>query len=173
MSKKIIALLCNVLGTLILAAVIALSLAAVLPRLLGYEIYHIISGSMEPEIPVGSVIYVSPTPAEEMREGEIAAFWREDVVVAHRVLENNVIEGQLVTKGDANEQKDIDPVAYRDLIGRVERHFPYLGAVLVLFSTTVGKIYVVCFAACGAMLNILGGRIRQRARENDGAADYR
>ena len=86
---------------------------------------------------------------------------------------NNIIEGQLVTKGDANEQKDIDPVAYRELIGRVERHFPYLGAMLVLFSTTVGKIYVICFAACGAMLNILGGRIRQRARESGEAEDYR
>ena len=45
--------------------------------------------------------------------------------------------------------------------------------MLVLFATTVGKIYVVCFAACGAMLNILGGRIRRRAREDDGAEDYR
>jgi len=173
MSKKIIALLCNVLGTLILVLVIGLSLAATLPRLLGYEIYHIVTGSMEPEIPVGSVIYVSPVPAEEVGEGEIIAFWREDAVVAHRVLENNIIEGQLVTKGDANEQKDIDPVAYREMIGRVERHFPYLGAMLVLFSTTVGKIYVICFAACGAMLNILGGRIRQRARESGEAEDYR
>ena len=173
MSKKIIALLGNVLGTLILVLVIGLSLAATLPRLLGYEIYHIVTGSMEPEIPVGSVIYVSPVPAEEVGEGEIIAFWREDAVVAHRVLENNIIEGQLVTKGDANEQKDIDPVSYRELIGRVERHFPYLGAMLVLFSTTVGKIYVICFAACGAMLNILGGRIRQRARESGEAEDYR
>ncbi len=77
MSKKIIALLCNVLGTLILVLVIGLSLAATLPRLLGYEIYHIVTGSMEPEIPVGSVIYVSPVPAEEVGEGEIVAFWRE------------------------------------------------------------------------------------------------
>ena len=52
MSKKIIALLCNVLGTLILVLVIGLSFAATLPRLLGYEIYHIVTGSMEPEIPV-------------------------------------------------------------------------------------------------------------------------
>lgn len=171
--KKIAAALCNILGTLILVAVIAAGLATTVPRAMGYEVYHIVSGSMEPEIPVGSVIYVDSTVPEEMAEQDIIAFWREDAVVAHRVVENRVIDGELITKGDANQQEDIFPVAYGDVIGKVRAHFPYLGAMLVLFATTVGKIYVVCFAACGAMLNILGGRIRRRAREDDGAEEYR
>lgn len=173
MSKQIAAVLCTVLGTVILAGVIAACLAVSAPRLLGYEVYHIVSGSMEPSIPVGSVIYVDATPPEDMAAQDVIAFWREDAVVAHRVVENRVVSGQLITKGDANEKEDIAPVAYQDVIGRVARHIPYLGAVLVLFATTVGKVYVIGFAACGAMLNILGSRIRQRARENDGAEDYR
>ncbi len=160
MSKKIIALLCNVLGTLILVLVIGLSLAATLPRLLGYEIYHIVTGSMEPEIPVGSVIYVSPVPAEEVGEGEIVAFWREDAVVAHRVLENNIIEGQLVTKGDANAKNDMTPVPYGALIGRMSRSVPCLGNVMAVCSGTNGKIYLACGVAGAVMLlwvgNLLG-----------------
>ncbi len=173
MSKKIAAALCTLLGTLILVAVIAACLAITVPKLLGYEVYHIVSGSMEPEIPVGSVIYVDATLPEDMVQQDIIAFWREEAVVAHRVVENRVIEGELITKGDANEQEDISPVAYRDVIGKVTRHIPYLGAMLVLFATTVGKVYVIAFAACGAMLNILGSRIRHRARTGDGAENYR
>ena len=173
MSKHIAASFCMVLGTLILVVVIAACLAVTVPQVLGYEVYHIVSGSMEPEIPVGSVIYVDATPPEDMAEQDIIAFWREEAVVAHRVVENRVVEGELITKGDANAQEDISPVSYRSVIGRVARHFPYLGAMLVLFSTTVGKVYVVAFAACGAMLNILGGRIRRRAREDDEVENYR
>lgn len=173
MSRKLAAALCTVLGTLILVVVIVAGLATTVPRLMGYEIYHIVSGSMEPEIPVGSVIYVEPVQPEGLAQGDIIAFWREDAVVAHRVVENRRIDGEITTKGDANEQEDIEPVAYGDVIGVVREHFPYLGSVLVLFATTVGKVYVVGFAACGAMLNILGSRIRRRAREDDGAEDYR
>lgn len=173
MRRKVAAVLCTLFGTLILLVVILACLAAVVPRALGYEIYHIVSGSMEPEIPVGSVIYVDATLPEDMAAGDIIAFWRDDAVVAHRVVENRVIEGELITKGDANEQEDVSPAAYRDVIGRVAKHYPYIGAILVLFATTVGKVYVVCFAACGAMLNILGSRIRHRMRTDDGAEDYR
>ncbi len=56
---KLIPALCNLLGTLILVLVIASCLPLTVPRLFGYEIYEVVSGSMEPEIPVGSVIYVA------------------------------------------------------------------------------------------------------------------
>ena len=54
----IIPALCNIAGTCMLLAVIAASLAVTVPRFLGYDIYEVVSGSMEPEIPVHSVIYV-------------------------------------------------------------------------------------------------------------------
>ena len=47
---------CNILGTLILFSVILLCIPVTLPKLFGYQIYDVVSGSMEPEIPVGSVI---------------------------------------------------------------------------------------------------------------------
>ena len=50
--------LCNIAGTCMLLAVIAASLAVTVPRFMGYGVYEVVSGSMEPEIPVHSVIYV-------------------------------------------------------------------------------------------------------------------
>lgn len=171
-SQKVVPALFNLLGTLILLFVLAAALAVTVPRLMGYQVYHIVSGSMEPEIPIGSVVFVSPTKPEDASQGDVVAFWRNEAVITHRVVDNRVVEGEIRTKGDANEGEDPSPVHYSDFIGTVSRHVPYIGAVLVLFNSTVGKVYVVAFAACGAMLNILAGRIRQRAKDDAQAVDY-
>ena len=49
---KIAPALCNILGILILASVILTCVPIVVPRMIGYDVYNIISGSMEPSIPV-------------------------------------------------------------------------------------------------------------------------
>ena len=157
--------LCNILGVLILMAVLALCLALTLPRFLGYGIYNVVSGSMEPEIPVGSVVYVEGVRAEDVAGGDVIAFQSGDSVIIHRVVENQVVEGKFTTKGDANAEEDMEKADYSALIGRVSRHYPFFGRFLEIYTSSVGKIYVICFAACGAMFNILAGRMRERRRE--------
>ena len=49
--------LCSGFGLALLVLVILLCLPLTVPRLLGYELYAIVTGSMEPAIPVGSVVY--------------------------------------------------------------------------------------------------------------------
>lgn len=164
---KLVPALCNLLGTLILILVIASCLPLTLPRLFGYEIYEVVSGSMEPEIPVGSVIYVAAAQPEEIQAEDVIAFRSGQTVITHRVVTNRMLDGEFVTKGDANEQEDMNAVPYADLIGRVEHHFPIVGRLMVVYTGTVGKVYVICFAACGAMLNMLAGRLRERNREEE------
>lgn len=160
--------LCNVLGTLILLSVIGFCLLMTGPRMMGYEVYNVVSGSMEPEIPVGSVIYVKPAAPELMMERDIIAFWSNDSVVCHRVLQNNVVEGTFTTKGDANAGEDMNEVPYDALIGQVTAHYPILGALMEIYTGTVGKVYVIVFAACGVMLNMLAGRLRKNRRRRQG-----
>lgn len=160
-----ISALCNIIGTLMIVAVILTYLPLSLPRLMGYEIYEVVSGSMEPEIPVGSVVYVKPTAPVELEPEDVIAFWSGGTTVTHRVVQNRTVEGELVTKGDANKTEDLHTVPYDDVIGRVQRHFPMVGHLMSLYASTIGKVYVLCFAACGAMLNILAGRMRERQRE--------
>ena len=158
--------LCGILGTLILLAVIAVSAPLTVPRLLGYEMYQVVSGSMEPELPVGSVVYVKTVRPEEIREGDVIAFHKDDDdVVTHRVVANYGFDGKFTTKGDANEVQDFDPVPYSALIGRVEHHVPVIGAFMGLLAGTVGKVYLLCMAACGVMFNILASRLRLRRQE--------
>lgn len=163
---NLIPALCNLFGILILLAAIAACLPLTVPKLMGYEIYNVISGSMEPEIPVGSVIYVAAAAPEEISGDDIIAFWSGDSVVTHRVMENRLVEGEFVTKGDANEAEDMNTVPYENLIGRVTYHIPMLGDLMVIVTGTVGKIYVLCFAACGVMLNMLASRLRD-GRDDD------
>ena len=116
--------LCSLAGTLILLSVIASCLPVTVPRLMGYEIYNVVSGSMEPEIPIGSILYVEKIPPEEIREDDVIAFWSNDSVIAHRVVKNKIVEGTFTTKGDANAEEDMNDVEYGALIGRVSSHYP-------------------------------------------------
>lgn len=54
----------------------------------------------------------------------------------------------------------MNDVPYEDLIGIVVKHIPIMGQLLILFGSTFGRICMICFAACGALLNILGSRFR-------------
>lgn len=159
-----LAAFCRVLGILILLLIILSVLPATVPRYLGYEIYHVVSGSMEPEIPVGSIVYVEEVPAEEVENGDVIAFWSRDSVITHRVVRNRQVEGEFVTKGDANAAEDMNPVPYGELIGRVKYHFPVIGKIMVLYTSTIGKVYLIGLALCGLLLNILAGRIKARSR---------
>lgn len=160
---KLFPALLNIVGTLILFSVIACYLPVSLAHARGYEVYNVVSGSMEPEIPVGSLIYVETLSPEEVAEGDIIAFHGGTSVIAHRVVKNRVGEGEFITKGDANEGNDLNPVGYHELIGRVCLHYPVAGRLLEVCTSNIGKLYLLCFAACGAMLNILAGRLRNRS----------
>ena len=154
--------LCNLLGTLILLLVIVSCLPLILPRLIGYEIYEVVSGSMEPEIPVGSVIYVKEADPGDIEEKEVIVFWSGSSVVTHRVVQNRMVEGEFVTKGDANAAEDMRAVPYSELIGRVAYHFPWAGRLMTLYTSKIGKVYVILTAACGVMLNMLAGCLRNQ-----------
>ena len=151
---------CRVLGYILLALVIASFLPTSLPRLMGYQIYSVASGSMEPEIPVGSVAYIEPTDPVELEEGDVISFNQNGSVILHRVVSNHQVEGYLITKGDANEQEDLEEVPYQNVRGREVRHIPVLGQLMMILSSTVGKVLLFTLALCGALLNILAGRYR-------------
>ena len=163
-NSKVLPTFCNIVGTVLLLAVIGLCVPLTVPRVLGYEVYDVISGSMEPEIPLGSVIYVKHADPADIKEGEVIAYNDGTGVIAHRVTTNRTSVGEFVTKGDANNIEDINPVPYDAVVGRVETSVPMMGAFMALYASTVGKVYLLLTAACGVMLNILASRIREVRR---------
>ena len=158
---------CNVLGVLMLVAIIGLCAPLTLPLVAGYQVFDVISGSMEPEIPVGSVVYVKAANPSEIQEGEIIAFHEDDGVVVHRVVVNRNSLAEFVTMGDANNVEDFEPIPYEAVIGRVETHVPALGAFMAIYASTMGKVYLLLAAACGVMLNMVASNMRSSRRERE------
>ncbi len=162
--STVIAAICNVLGVAILLAVILTAVPLCLPKLLGYQVYHVVSPSMSPAIPMGSVVYVAQVEPEKIQPEDVIAFRGETgAIITHRVVRNQIVEGKFITKGDANEREDAVPVGYDALYGRVTLHIPVIGRFLQFFVSSVGKLYAIVFAACGLMFNLLGNRLRDRA----------
>lgn len=156
-------ILCRILGTLLIIAVFAVLLPISIPRIMGGAVYNVVSPSMAPEIPVNSLIAVQPVDPVNLQEKDIIAYYRDDVVITHRVTYNNTVEGKLTTKGDANEQEDMFEVTYNQVIGKVTWHVPFLGGLAQVLTSTAGKIYLLAVLACGIMFHMIAGQLKTLA----------
>ena len=160
--------LCGAAGTLAILSVIALLLPMTLPRLFGFEVYDVVSGSMSPAIPQGSLVVVRPVSWREIEDGDVIAFESEGSVVTHRVTQIREEEGQFITKGDANAANDIRGVSFLELIGRVELHIPFLGDLSAMAAGRTGKLRLGCLLLGGILLRMLGERGKKADREVEG-----
>ena len=159
---------CRITGTIMIIVVIVLCSLLVVPGIFGYQTYHVVSGSMEPTLGVGSLIYIQEGSPEEAKEEDIIVFYsslEDGGIITHRVVKNNVVSGTFRTKGDANDSEDPTPVSYDNYIGRVTLAIPYMGKVLMILTSLYGKIAGVCIVALGVILNLAGSREREESRE--------
>lgn len=162
--KQIAAKVCSVIGTLLLLVAILICIPLTLPRLAGYQIYHVISGSMEPAIPVESVVYVKDVAPADIQKKDVIAFHSvlgEEAIITHRVVSNNRVAGEIVTKGDANTKEDMEPVPYENVLGKVALTVPVLGKILATIATIQGKAVVGSVILLALLLHIAAGRLRK------------
>ena len=153
----------NFIGTAIIIIVIVLCLSLIVPKVFGISSYTVLTGSMEPSVPVGSVVYAKAVVPSTLETGDIAVFYdgRSDLPVTHRVVENQTEESQLITKGDANDSADLAPIPYQNILGKVVLHLPVLGRLLVLLGSLAGKAAVLAFILGGFLLCEVARRMRQ------------
>lgn len=154
----------------ILISVIALFM---IPRLLGWQLVVVLSGSMKPTLPVGSVAFVEPRDAASVQVGDILTFRvPEDssnrskdkiVQVTHRVVEI-LPQGQGLgfrTQGDANNGPDGYIVPGRNVVGTVSWHVPYASYLADRLRSRLGFLLLV--AVPGMLL--IAGEVRTIVRE--------
>ena len=154
------AVLSNVVGIFLIVLVLLLMVPSLLPRIMGYQTYNVISGSMEPELPVGCLVLVKAISPEMVKEDDIIVFHRGDSIITHRVVEVQKEERQFITKGDANESRDTTPIPYQDLVGIVTHHYAGLGRLMGFLSSVPGKILLIGFVIAGVVLQFLAGKLR-------------
>lgn len=160
----------NFFSTVILIIVIVVAIALVLPHLLGYKTYAVISGSMEPKLHIGSLAYVKPSSPEDIKEGDIITFLMSEdaaLVATHRVITINLKDEFFMTKGDANDSEDA-PITFNKLIGKTLFSIPYLGYLTVYLKTKIGIVLTVCILILTILLSIIPPIIKNGKCQSEG-----
>lgn len=160
------------LAIVVIAA--ALLAAVVVPRLFGSTPYAILTGSMRPDMPPGTLVVVKPVDIEELAAGDVITYQLrsgEPAVVTHRIVSvASSLSGErtLVTQGDANNVADAAPVQAVQIRGKVWYSVPYLGRVSTWFTGAQHQLATVIIGIALAMYAaamFLGGlRDRRRSR---------
>lgn len=122
------------IGLLLLMLGLATLVIAV-PALVGGMPLTILTGSMSPQLPPGTLIVVKPTPVDEIGVGDVITYQLESgqpTLVTHRVVARIVDsagETRFITQGDANSAPDPFPILPVQIRGTVWYAVPWLGWV--------------------------------------------
>jgi len=171
-------LLGQAVAVAVLVVVVAVGLlAVVVPRLVGGIPLTVLTSSMEPGLPPGTLVVVRPVDPAAIRVGDVVTYQiRPGVpgVISHRVVGVSVgAAGRTFTlKGDANARPDPDPVVEGQVMGEVWYSVPWLGRLNSgVSSGTRGLLVPVVGAGLLVYAGVLTGRgalRRRRARRTPG-----
>lgn len=159
----------------ILVFILAVLLVVGVSRLFGVHYLAVLSGSMAPEIPQGSLAISVPTDAADIEPGDVVSYVADEnlTITTHRVTSVDPANGTVTTKGDANEVADC-PVLKGNVLGTVNITIPYLGYPVVFLSTTLGKIVAAVVLVALFLITLLfSGRGHQRTTRKQLVISYR
>lgn len=146
MSKKV-KKIWDTVTTVLVALVMIFAVFLMGSRLVGLQVFNVISGSMEPTYSVGDLLYVKTVDPDSVRVGDPITFvLNEDLAVAtHRVVAVDSVNRQFTTKGDANESEDARPVHFNNLVGVPVFAIPLLGYVSAYIQSPPGMYVAIAF----------------------------
>lgn len=141
---KIVKKICNALSMIFLIALLLIAAALIVPKLLGYDQFAVLSGSMEPNIHVGAIAFDKEADPESLKVDDVITYQLSDgTLVTHRIIVIDEEAKTVTTQGDANEAEDALPVAFENIVGKYEFNIPYLGYISIYAKTPLG-IGVIC-----------------------------
>lgn len=149
----------------------------------GIKSFTIMTGSMEPTIETGSVLFTLSSPT--YKNGDIIAFKSGDVTITHRIVGTQDSAGNLIsnlaaplsgyvgineianfqTKGDANSSVDSNLVKRDEVVGKALFHLPYIGKLSMSLKTPIGFLIMVVLPTVLFVLTELWG-IKKEIEKN-------
>jgi len=128
-----------------------LLVVSVLPITGNFKVMIVQSGSMQPEIKMGSIVVVKPhstgSGQADYKIGEIITFQvaMNKEPVTHRIYDIKVVGGEprYITKGDANNAPDQREISQREIIGKVLFDIPYLGYAVDFAKKPIGFSLII------------------------------
>ena len=149
MNNKIFPVLKTVSITVLLFLILLLGIIVIFTgsrEIGGFRLYTVVSGSMEPSIPTGSLILTSRFP--EYIPGDVVTYRlpsNYQTIVTHRIIEETARYDRpaFILKGDANDNPDPEVVPVTSIIGKYIIAIPYIGYVIEFARTPLGVMLLI------------------------------
>lgn len=163
--KRILKTLCRTIQNIIIILIILFVLIALttiaFPKssgFLGYKIYTVVSGSMEPELNIGDVMLVKDVPSESINIGDIVVYQGlaeqfRGRIITHKVVNKVYTDGEFIftTKGTTNVLED-PKVSEEQIYGKVIYVMIIPSLIRKAMNSMVGFIFIIGLPLLAMML---------------------
>lgn len=145
------------------------------PRTGRYQVMTVLTGSMTPTIPAGSLVVVRPVDPANLRVGDVITYRipvQDRRVVTHRVVEliQSGTAPTVRTKGDALEESDPWTTRFAgEPVWRVQASVPIVGATLRAMQRPVVRQATVLVAPALLALALVASIWRSSRRDDETA----
>ncbi|WP_104196831.1 signal peptidase I [Cryobacterium sp. M15] len=154
-------------------------LLVVIPKMTGATPLTVLTSSMEPGLPPGTLVIVRPVAAEALRIGDVVTYQMVSngaKVVTHRIISiTSSSDGSrsFIVQGDNNSAPDDDPVLAEQVQGRLWYAVPYVGYVnnVLNGANRAWIIPVLTVALFGYAGFMVAGGVLDRRRTRSRAVD--
>ena len=126
--------------------------------------YVVLSGSMEPNYPAGSVILTNTTP-DGIGTQDVITYRIGEQLITHRVIRMN--EEGYVTKGDNNPAEDPGTVSPDQVVGKVISCIPYIGYLVLFLHRPYAHFFLLFAAAVSVVLHFMKTRTFKQEERNE------
>ena len=158
-SARLILSLFGVLICVLLVPILAMNLTIIvksylnpneIPDFFGIKPFIVVTGSMEGTIDGGDFIITKVVDPETLEVGDIISYSIDTSVITHRIIEKTEADGQpaFITKGDANNTEDQDPVIFDQIESIYLFRIAGLGNVAMFMQTPVGMLVFIGIPLC-------------------------
>jgi signal peptidase len=165
----------NIISLSFLGVALLIALLLVGVRIFGLTPYTVLSGSMSPKYPVGSVVYVAKVNPADLNERDVITYViGSNTVVTHRIVEvitneNDPTDISFRTKGDNNDDPDAgEPVPADKIIGKVVFGLPILGYIAYVIQTPPWSYFLLLICALILLLTFLPDVMEKMIAEEKG-----
>ena len=157
-------------GVAVTVAVVGLAAVLLVPALLGYDRYAILSGSMAGTYDTGALVYAKQVPVADLEKGDVITYAppageSSMSLVTHRIVSIKLgPDGGRVfrTKGDANAAADPWLFTLNDeKQAKVVASVPYAGRALMALSDRTLRMLLIGGPALLIALLVAAGMVRE------------
>lgn len=125
----------------ILYVLIIIYLLVFVPCLWGHKPLVVISGSMEPTLKVGGILYYEKIDLKDFKIDDILVYKTKDHIISHRIVD--IVDDGFITKGDANNSIDNNLINKNQVLGKgTDWSIPYIGYYADFIYTHKYLLYI-------------------------------